>query len=222
MVHAQVTSRPSSSPGAATDFGSASPTAQSLWVDAGPLPGHVAVPEQGMRAGQAGAARMALRLKINRLVARRPEELFLRRSAAGLSDQPASTIRSSARARSRSSRRDGATKTIGIERIHIEQDAGKLMHDQHPSFSYVDLNRSGVALMEIVSKPDMRLPTKQGLMCASCVDPALCRQLRRQYGAGLDARRRQRLGAQARRPIRHATETKNVNSVRFVMAGDRA
>ena len=45
---------------------------------------------------------------------------------------------------------------IGIERLHLEQDAGKSMHDQHPTMSYVDLNRSGVALMEIVSKPDMR------------------------------------------------------------------
>ena len=49
-------------------------------------------------------------------------------------------------------------KVIGIERIHVEQDAGKLMHDQHPTMSYVDLNRSGVALMEIVSKPDIRSP----------------------------------------------------------------
>ncbi|RVI07912.1 Asp-tRNA(Asn)/Glu-tRNA(Gln) amidotransferase GatCAB subunit B, partial [Sinorhizobium meliloti] len=45
---------------------------------------------------------------------------------------------------------------IGIERLHLEQDAGKSMHDQHPAMSYVDLNRSGVALMEIVSKPDLR------------------------------------------------------------------
>ncbi len=45
---------------------------------------------------------------------------------------------------------------IGIERLHLEQDAGKSMHDQHPTMSYVDLNRSGVALMEIVSKPDIR------------------------------------------------------------------
>ena len=45
---------------------------------------------------------------------------------------------------------------VGIERLHLEQDAGKSMHDQHPTMSYVDLNRSGVALMEIVSKPDMR------------------------------------------------------------------
>jgi aspartyl-tRNA(Asn)/glutamyl-tRNA(Gln) amidotransferase subunit B len=51
---------------------------------------------------------------------------------------------------------DGESVTVGIERLHLEQDAGKLLHDRHPSYSYVDLNRSGVALMEIVSKPDIR------------------------------------------------------------------
>lgn len=50
----------------------------------------------------------------------------------------------------------GKTATVGIERLHLEQDAGKLMHDQSPTMSYVDLNRCGVALMEIVSKPDIR------------------------------------------------------------------
>ena len=50
----------------------------------------------------------------------------------------------------------GETATIGIERLHLEQDAGKLLHDQNPTMSLVDLNRSGVALMEIVSKPDIR------------------------------------------------------------------
>src|ERR1700680_3223168 len=51
---------------------------------------------------------------------------------------------------------DGETIKVGIERLHLEQDAGKALHDQTPTMSYVDLNRSGVALMEIVSKPDMR------------------------------------------------------------------
>src|SRR5712691_6226738 len=46
--------------------------------------------------------------------------------------------------------------TVGIERLHLEQDAGKSLHDQHPALSFVDLNRSGIALMEIVSKPDLR------------------------------------------------------------------
>jgi len=51
---------------------------------------------------------------------------------------------------------DGETRTVGIERLHLEQDAGKSMHDQSPTKSFIDLNRSGVALMEVVSKPDMR------------------------------------------------------------------
>ena len=53
---------------------------------------------------------------------------------------------------------NGKDKIIGIERIHLEQDAGKSLHDQHPSKSFIDLNRTGVALMEIVSKPDLRSP----------------------------------------------------------------
>src|SRR3979409_1592681 len=51
---------------------------------------------------------------------------------------------------------DGESVTVGIERLHLEQDAGKSLHDRHATMSYVDLNRAGVALMEIVSKPDLR------------------------------------------------------------------
>src|ERR1700723_80465 len=51
---------------------------------------------------------------------------------------------------------DGSTRQIGITRLHLEQDAGKSLHDQHPTLSYVDLNRAGIALMEIVSEPDLR------------------------------------------------------------------
>ncbi|MDP6176105.1 MAG: Asp-tRNA(Asn)/Glu-tRNA(Gln) amidotransferase GatCAB subunit B, partial [Rhodospirillales bacterium] len=51
---------------------------------------------------------------------------------------------------------DDKTRTVGITRLHLEQDAGKSMHDQDPAFTFVDLNRSGVTLMEIVSEPDMR------------------------------------------------------------------
>ena len=53
---------------------------------------------------------------------------------------------------------DGKKKIIGIERLHLEQDAGKSLHDQDPNMTFVDLNRSGIALMEIVSKPDMASP----------------------------------------------------------------
>jgi aspartyl-tRNA(Asn)/glutamyl-tRNA(Gln) amidotransferase subunit B len=113
---------------------------------------------------------------------------------------------------------DAGTKVIGVERIHVEQDAGKLMHDQHPTMSYVDLNRSGVALMEIVSRPTCLARRGRGLPHQAAPDPALCRLVRRQHGSGLDARRRQRLGAPRGRPLGTRTETKNVNSVRFVMA----
>jgi aspartyl-tRNA(Asn)/glutamyl-tRNA(Gln) amidotransferase subunit B len=64
---------------------------------------------------------------------------------------------------------DGETATVGIERLHLEQDAGKLVHDQSPTQTFVDLNRSGVALMEIVSKPDMRSSNRRRPMCRSCV-----------------------------------------------------
>ena len=57
---------------------------------------------------------------------------------------------------------DGATRAVGITRLHLEQDAGKSLHDQHPTMTYVDLNRSGVALMEIVSEPDMRSAEEAG------------------------------------------------------------
>jgi aspartyl-tRNA(Asn)/glutamyl-tRNA(Gln) amidotransferase subunit B len=53
---------------------------------------------------------------------------------------------------------DGSSKEIGITRIHLEQDAGKSLHDQNPRYSYIDLNRCGVALMEIVTEPDLRSP----------------------------------------------------------------
>ena len=58
---------------------------------------------------------------------------------------------------------DGEVRAVGIERLHLEQDAGKSLHDQHPTQSYIDLNRSGVALMEIVSKPDLRSAEEAGI-----------------------------------------------------------
>ena len=71
---------------------------------------------------------------------------------------------------------DGESLKVGIERLHLEQDAGKSIHDQHPEYSYVDLNRSGVALMEIVSKPDLRSAAGAGLCVeaqgASCATSA--------------------------------------------------
>ncbi|MGZ8360925.1 MAG: Asp-tRNA(Asn)/Glu-tRNA(Gln) amidotransferase subunit GatB, partial [Allosphingosinicella sp.] len=111
------------------------------------------------------------------------------------------------------------TKPVGIERIHLEQDAGKMLHDQHPSFSYVDLNRSGVALMEIVSRPDMRSPDEAG---------AYVRKLRAilRYVGSCDGNMEQGsmradVNVSVRRPgdeLGTRCEIKNVNSVRFVQA----
>ncbi|MAL00451.1 MAG: Asp-tRNA(Asn)/Glu-tRNA(Gln) amidotransferase GatCAB subunit B, partial [Citromicrobium sp.] len=110
-------------------------------------------------------------------------------------------------------------KIIGIERIHVEQDAGKLMHDQHPTMSYVDLNRVGIALMEIVSKPDMTSPAEAG---------AYVRKLRSilRYVGSCDGNMEEgSMRADVNVSVRKVgdselgtrTETKNVNSVRFVM-----
>jgi aspartyl-tRNA(Asn)/glutamyl-tRNA(Gln) amidotransferase subunit B len=99
---------------------------------------------------------------------------------------------------------DGETVPVGIERLHLEQDAGKLLHDRHPTMSFVDLNRSGVALMEIVSKPDMRSADEaKAYVTQAAQHPALSRHLRRRYGEGPPARGRERLGAQARCAARH-------------------
>ena len=117
---------------------------------------------------------------------------------------------------------DGSTREIGITRLHLEQDAGKSLHDQHPTKSYIDLNRAGVALMEIVSEPDIRSPGGGRCLCAQAAHhPALSRHLRRQHGGRLHARRCQRVGAQARRAVSHPLrgEERQLGSLRH--AGDR-
>ena len=67
---------------------------------------------------------------------------------------------------------------VGIERLHLEQDAGKSLHDQNPDYTYVDLNRAGVALMEIVSRPDLRSSAEAAAFLAKLrADSALSRHL---------------------------------------------
>ncbi|QDP18672.1 Asp-tRNA(Asn)/Glu-tRNA(Gln) amidotransferase subunit GatB [Sphingomonas xanthus] len=114
---------------------------------------------------------------------------------------------------------ESSAKRIGIERIHVEQDAGKLMHDQHPTMSYVDLNRSGVALMEIVSRPDMRSPAEAGAYLRKL--RAVLRYVGSCDGNMEEGSMRADVNVSVRRPgeeLGTRTETKNVNSVRFVMA----
>src|SRR5690606_22594136 len=106
---------------------------------------------------------------------------------------------------------------IGIERLHLEQDAGKSMHDQHPTMSYVDLNRSGVALMEIVSKPDLRSADEAKAYLTKL--RSILRYLGTCDGNMDEGSLRADVNVSVRRPgepFGTRCEIKNVNSIRFV------
>src|SRR3954454_10416315 len=150
-VHAQVLSSSKLFSGASTEFG-AEPNSQVSFIDAG-FPGMLPVInekciEQAVRTG------LGLKAKINlRSIFDRKNYFFpdlpqgyqisqYKQPVVGEGEVIVDTA-------------DGSF-TVGIERLHLEQDTGKSLHDQHPTMSYFDLNRSGVALMEIVSKPDLR------------------------------------------------------------------
>jgi aspartyl-tRNA(Asn)/glutamyl-tRNA(Gln) amidotransferase subunit B len=111
----------------------------------------------------------------------------------------------------------GETITIGIERLHLEQDAGKSLHDQHPTMSFVDLNRSGVALMEIVSKPDLRSSEEAKAYLAKL--RTIMRYLGTCDGNMDEGSMRADVNVSVRRPgepLGTRCEIKNVNSIRFV------
>jgi aspartyl-tRNA(Asn)/glutamyl-tRNA(Gln) amidotransferase subunit B len=112
---------------------------------------------------------------------------------------------------------DGSSRDIGIERLHLEQDAGKSLHDQHPSKSYIDLNRSGVALMEIVSRPDMRSAEEAGAYVTKL--RSILRFLGTCDGNMEEGSMRADCNVSVRRPgeaLGTRTETKNLNSIRFI------
>ncbi len=217
-VHAQVTSNAKLFSGAATAFG-AEPNTQVSLVDAA-MPGMLPVPNmecirQAVRTG------MAIDAKINRWSRFDRKNYFYADLPQGyqISQLYHPLVGEGSIEISPDDKNPDATKTIGVERIHVEQDAGKLMHDQHPTRSYVDLNRSGVALMEIVSRPDMASPAEAG---------AYLRKLRAilRYVGSCDGNMEEgSMRADVNVSVRKAgeelgtrTETKNVNSVRFVMA----
>jgi len=214
-VHAQVISKAKLFSGASTDFG-AEPNAQVSLIDAG-MPGMLPVinahcVEQAVRTG------LGLKAQINQRSVFARKNYFYADMPQGYQisqyDQPIvgeGTIVLDMP--------DGATRAIGVERLHLEQDAGKLIHDRHPNQSYVDLNRSGVALMEIVSKPDLRSPEEAGLYLRKL------RSILRYLGTcdGNMEEGSMRCDANVSvRPVgstdlRTRCEIKNVNSVRFVM-----
>ena len=113
---------------------------------------------------------------------------------------------------------DGSTRQIGVTRLHLEQDAGKSLHDQHPTKTFVDLNRSGVALMEIVSEPDIRSPEEAGAYVRKL--RSILRYLGTCDGNMEEGSLRADVNVSVRKygePYRTRCEIKNVNSIRFVM-----
>ena len=112
---------------------------------------------------------------------------------------------------------DGSTREIGIERLHLEQDAGKSIHDLHPAKTFVDLNRSGVALMEIVSKPDLRSADEASAYVAKL--RSILRYLGTCDGNMQEGSMRADVNVSVRRPgepYGTRCEIKNMNSMRFI------
>jgi len=217
-VHAQITSESKLFSGSSTGFG-AEPNSHVSLVDAA-MPGMLPVPNreclrQAVRTG------MAINAQINRwsrfdrknyFYADLPQGYQISQLYHPIVGEGAIEVTLNEKDP------DSPTKKIGIERIHVEQDAGKLMHDQHPTMSFVDLNRSGVALMEIVSRPDISSPQEAG---------AYLKKLRSilRYVGSCDGNMEQgSMRADVNVSVRKQggelgtrTETKNVNSIRFMM-----
>ena len=213
-VHAQVTSKAKLFSGASTEFGGA-PNSHVSLVDAA-MPGMLPVinEECVRQAVRTGLGLKAQDQSASRCSTARTTSIPTCRRAI----RSASTSsRSSARARSWSSLPDGETVTVGIERLHLEQDAGKSLHDQHPTMSYVDLNRSGVALMEIVSKPDIRSAEEAQAFLTKL--RSILRYLGTCDGDMEKGSLRADVNVSVRRPgepLGTRCEIKNVNSIRFV------
>ena len=218
-VHAQITATASKLfSGAATAFG-AEPNTQVSLVDAA-MPGMLPVPNrecirQAVRTG------MALDAKINRWSRFDRKNYFYADLPQGYQiSQLYHPLVGEGEVEVLTDEKDeSSAKRIGIERIHVEQDAGKLMHDQHPTMSYVDLNRCGVALMEIVSRPDMRSPAEAGAYLRKL--RAILRYVGSCDGNMEEGSMRADVNVSVRKvggELGTRTETKNVNSVRFVMA----
>ncbi len=217
-VHAQITSEAKLFSGASTKFG-AEPNTQVSLVDAA-MPGMLPVPNREC-VRQAVRTGMAIEAQINRwsrfdrknyFYADLPQGYQISQLYHPIVGEGAITVLTD-------DKDEASAVTIGVERIHIEQDAGKLMHDQHPTMSYVDLNRSGVALMEIVSKPDMRSPAEAGAYVRKL--RAILRYVGSCDGNMEEGSMRADVNVSVRKPgseLGTRTETKNVNSVRFVMA----
>ena len=213
-VHAQVVSKAKLFSGAGTDFG-AEPNTQVSPVDAA-FPGMLPVinrfcVEQAVKTGLGLAAEINL------------PSVFERKNYF-YSDLPAGYQISQylqpivGHGRVTLDMPDGTVRKIGITRLHLEQDAGKSLHDQHPSLTYVDLNRAGVALMEIVSEPDLRSAEEAGLYLRKL--RSILRYLGTCDGNMEEGSLRCDCNVSVRRPgepLGTRSEIKNLNSIRHVM-----
>jgi aspartyl-tRNA(Asn)/glutamyl-tRNA(Gln) amidotransferase subunit B len=213
-VHAQVVSKAKLFSGAATDFG-AEPNTQVSPVDAA-FPGMLPVinrhcVEQAVKTGLGLDAEIRLESVFDR------KNYFYPDLPAGyqISQYQQPVV---GHGRVTLDMPDGTTREIGITRLHLEQDAGKSLHDQHPSLTYVDLNRAGVALMEIVSEPDLRSADEAGIYLRKL--RSILRYLGTCNGNMEEGSLRCDVNVSVRRPgepLGTRCEIKNVNSVRYAM-----
>jgi aspartyl-tRNA(Asn)/glutamyl-tRNA(Gln) amidotransferase subunit B len=212
-VHAQVTARAKLFSGAATDFG-AEPNTQVSLVDAA-FPGMLPVinrhcVEQAVRTG------LGLDAEINLFSVFDRKNYFYPDLPAGyqISQYQQPIV---GRGRVVLDLPDGSAREIGITRVHLEQDAGKSLHDQHPRETYVDLNRAGIGLMEIVSEPDLRSAEEAGLYLRKL--RSILRYLGTCDGNMEEGSLRCDCNVSVRRPgepLGTRCEIKNVNSIRFI------
>lgn len=212
-VHAQVISNAKLFSGASTEFG-AEPNAQVSLVDAA-MPGMLPT-INGECVRQAVRTGLALGAEINKFsvfdrknyfYADLPQGYQISQFKHPVVGEGTITLDLD----------EGVSKEVGVERIHLEQDAGKSMHDQHPQFTYVDLNRSGVALMEIVSMPDMRSPDEAGAYLTKL--RTILRYIGTCDGNMEQGSMRADVNVSVRKPgdeLGTRCEIKNVNSIRFV------
>ena len=213
-VHAQVISQSKLCSGASATYGG-EPNAQVSLVDAA-FPGMLPVINKECVA-QVVRTGLGLNAQIN-LVSRfdRKNYFYADLPAGYQISQFAHPIIGSGRVLVELS--DRRVKEIGITRLHLEQDAGKSLHDQHNTKSYIDLNRAGVALMEIVSEPDMRTPEEAGAYLRKL--RMIMRYLGTCDGNMEEGSMRADVNVSVRKsgePFRTRCEIKNVNSIRYVM-----
>ena len=212
-VHAQVTSKSKLFSGASTEFGGA-PNSHVSLVDAA-MPGMLPVineecVRQAIRTGLGLKAKINLRSVFDRknyFYPDLPQGYQISQYKSPVVGEGIVSV----------DLEGGETIDVGIERLHLEQDAGKSLHDRHPNFSYVDLNRSGVALMEIVSKPDLR--SSEQAMAFLTKLRSILRYLGTCDGNMDQGSLRADVNVSVRRPgepLGTRCEIKNVNSIRFI------